>query len=288
MAEKEQEIELKKFDMTKVGDEKICVFIGKRKTGKSWCVKDLLFYNRHIPTGIVMSGTEKANKFYGRIIPEVFIHDDFDRELIAGAIDRQQQNIDKLRKKYYDLSQEEFDELVKEGNCGCFIILDDLMYDQKWVRDKNVAEIFMNGRHYKILFVVTMQYPLGILPNLRTNVDYVFIFRENNMSNRKKIYEHYAGIFPTFDQFCQVMDECTSDYGCLVIDNGVASTRIEDAVYWYRASDHGEFKVGSKKFWEFGESQLDENGEKQKKNKRKNRQKNVNLNIVRKEAPSDY
>lgn len=280
----EQEIEIKKFDMRKVGDEKICVFIGKRKTGKSWAVKDLLYYNRHIPTGIVMSGTEKANKFYGKIIPEVFIHDDFNKELISGVIERQQGNINKLRKKYPDATDEEFAEIAKEANCGSFIILDDLMYDQKWVRDKNVAEIFMNGRHYKILFVVTMQYPLGILPNLRTNVDYVFIFRENNMSNRKKIYEHYAGVFPTFDQFCQVMDECTSDYGCLVIDNGVTSTKMEDVVYWYRASDHGEFKVGSRKFWDFGESQLDENGGKKKKNERKNRQKNVNLNIVRKES----
>jgi hypothetical protein len=116
-----------------------------------------------------------------------------------------------------------------------FIILDDLMYDQKWVRNKNVAQLFMNGRHYKILFIITMQYPLGILPNLRTNVDYVFIFRENNISNRRRIYEHYAGIFPTFDIFCQVMDACTKDFGCLVIDNNAKGAKVEDVVYWYRA-----------------------------------------------------
>ena len=31
-----------------------------------------------------------------------------------------------------------------------------------------------------------MQYPLGIPPALRTNVDYVFILRENIMRNQKK------------------------------------------------------------------------------------------------------
>ena len=36
----------------------------------------------------------------------------------------------------------------------------------------------MNGRHYKILFILTMQYALGIPPNLRTNIDYVFILRK--------------------------------------------------------------------------------------------------------------
>ena len=28
----------------------------------------------------------------------------------------------------------------------------------------------------KLCLVITMQYPLGIPPNLRTNIDYVFIF----------------------------------------------------------------------------------------------------------------
>ena len=64
-----------------------------------------------------------------------------------------------------------------------------------------------------------MQYALGVPPNLRTNIDFVFILRENYVSNRKRLYEHYAGMFPTFEIFCQVMDQCTEDYNCLVIDN---------------------------------------------------------------------
>ena len=38
---------------------------------------------------------------------------------------------------------------------------------------------------YKLLFLLTMQYALGVPPNLRTNIDYVFILRENYVSNRK-------------------------------------------------------------------------------------------------------
>ena len=33
----------------------------------------------------------------------------------------------------------------------------------------------MNGRWLKVFFIITMQFPLGIQPALRTNVDYVFI-----------------------------------------------------------------------------------------------------------------
>ena len=48
------------------------------------------------------------------------------------------------------------------------------------------------GRCYLLL----LQYALGVPPNLRTNIDYVFILRENFVSNRKRLYEHYAGMFP--------------------------------------------------------------------------------------------
>ena len=108
----------------------------------------------------------------------------------------------------------------------------------------------MNGRHYKLLFMLTMQYALGIPPNLRTNIDYIFILRENYVSNRKRLYEHYAGMFPTFEMFCQVMDQCTENYECLVISNNSRSNKLEDQIFWYKAEPHSDFKLGSKEFWE--------------------------------------
>lgn len=107
----------------------------------------------------------------------------------------------------------------------------------------------MNGRHYKTLFIITMQYALGITPNLRTNIDYVFILRENYVSNRKRLYENYAGMFPSFEIFSQVMDQCTEDYNCLVINNNAKSNKLEDQVFWYKASPHEDFKIGDQKFW---------------------------------------
>mgnify|MGYP000542468758 CR=1 FL=1 len=98
-----------------------------------------------------------------------------------------------------------------------FLILDDCLYDNTWTRDINVRSLFMNGRHYKIMFLITMQYALGIPPNLRTNIDYVFILRENYISNRKRLYEHWAGMFPSFEIFCQVMNSL-ENFECLVIE----------------------------------------------------------------------
>ena len=57
-------------------------------------------------------------------------------------------------------------------------------------------------------------------------------------------------MFPTFESFCQVMNQCTENYECLVIDNNVKSNRLNDQIFWYKAQQHGDFKLGSKEFWD--------------------------------------
>jgi len=121
--------------------------------------------------------------------------------------------------------------------------------------------LFMNGRHWKIFLIIATQYPLGLPPTLRTNVDYVFILREPYVANRKRIYENYAGMFPTFESFCQIMDACTENYECLVIDNNVKSNKIQDMIYWYKASEHNDFKLGSKEFWDLSKDVLSDEEE---------------------------
>ena len=41
----------------------VVVLIGRRDTGKSYLVRDLLFHHRNIPLGTVISGTEAGNGF---------------------------------------------------------------------------------------------------------------------------------------------------------------------------------------------------------------------------------
>jgi hypothetical protein len=94
-----------------------------------------------------------------------------------------------------------------------------------------------------------MQYPLGIPPNLRTNIDYVFILREPYMTNRKRIWENYASMFPTLEAFSAVMDQTTENFECLVINNNAKSNKIQDQIFWYKAEPRPAFKLGSPEFW---------------------------------------
>jgi hypothetical protein len=250
---------LKKFNINQITSDKVCVFIGKRETGKSFLVRDLLYYHKDVPIGTVISGTESANCFYGKIIPNLFIHDMYTPEIICNSLKRQKMVIKRINKETASYGKTNIDPRA-------FLILDDCLYDQTWIRDPNIRSLFMNGRHYKILFIVTMQYALGIPPSLRTNIDYVFILRENYVSNRKRLYEHYAGMFPTFEIFCQVMDQCTEDYTCLVINNNAKSNKLEDQVFWYKADDHPSFKIGAPQFWEHHNSNFNDNYDSEEEN----------------------
>ena len=235
------EISLKKFNINEIKHDKVVVLIGKRETGKSFLVKDILYNHSSIPVGQVISGTEAANQFYGKMVPPVFIHGEYKPEIISNILKRQKMAIDKINQSGGGSSIDP----------RAFLILDDCLYDQSWIKNPDVRSLFMNGRHYKILFILTMQYALGIPPNLRTNIDYVFILRENYVSNRKRLYEHYAGMFPSFEMFCQVMDQCTENYECLVINNNAKSNKLVDQVFWYKAEPHSDFQIGAPQFWKY-------------------------------------
>ena len=250
-------LELKKFDMKSIqfkSDDKngsttgpVIVLIGRRDTGKSFLVRDLLFYHQDIPIGTVISGTEAGNGFYSKHVPKLFIHDEYNTAIIENILKRQRTVMKQMKKEIDIYKKSTIDPRT-------FVILDDCLFDSSWTKDKLMRMLFMNGRHWKILLIITMQYPLGIPPNLRTNIDYVFILREPYISNRKRIWENYAGMFPTFESFCQVMDQCTENFECLVINNNAKTNKLNDQIFWYKAQNHQDFRLGSKEFWELSKN----------------------------------
>ena len=125
-------LELRKFDISEIKDDKVVVLIGKRDTGKSFLCRDILYHHAGIPVGQVISGTEGANQFYSKIVPKLFIHDEFKSEIVQNVLKRQKTMIDKINK----------------GDAGidprAFLILDDCLYDNTWAKDKWMRSVFMN------------------------------------------------------------------------------------------------------------------------------------------------
>ena len=223
-----------------------CVFIGKRGTGKSTLVADILYHSRKIPVGVAISATEDGNEFYASHIPDIFIHSEYKPEIIQQVVNRQRKVVCKDKKNIDN---------------DVFVLLDDCMYDRKMIRDPNIRGIFMNGRHWRITFMITMQYCMDLPPDLRANIDYVFILRENIIQNQEKIYKNFFGIFPHVDTFKEVMNACTEGYDCLVLDNTSRSNKISDCVFWYRAKPNRKFKIGSKELWNYHKKNYDSSNE---------------------------
>ena len=197
----ESRLQLKKFNpivlsekIAKDASPVICI-IGKRNTGKSEVIRSLLYHNKEIPSGIVISPTEMGNKFYGSFCPDSFIHHHFDPELLGRVMTRQRRRVTKYGK-------------IPKNNL--FLILDDCMYDSKEVcGNTHIKEIFRNGRHFQITIIVTTQYVMDLPVALRSNIDFVFCMRENNVANIERLYRSFFGIFKTKYLFSQAFSVVT-------------------------------------------------------------------------------
>lgn len=230
------ELCLKRYEpATMLPDNATVLFIGKRGSGKSTCMKSILYDKRYVKSGICMSATESANSFWSECIPSTFIFDEYRGEYVQNLIKRQ-----KRQKK-------------KTGEIDpAFIIFEDVIYDTKMCRENTVREVFMNGRHFGLLTLFSIQYALLVPPYIRSNTDVIFIFRESLLANQERLYAQFGGLFSTFKMFQEVLKACTEQYECLVINQtGAVTNKVEDCVFWYKAGIPPPFKAGSVPFWQY-------------------------------------
>jgi len=229
--------------------------IAKSGSGKSWVIRDILSYIKDIPCGTIIAPTDKMTGFYNDFFPVSFIHHDYKEDIIPRMLSRQKiilgKNVERKKKGKKPLDPR------------LFFIMDDCMSTKHlWLKDPNVLAIFNEGRHYQLTFILSMQYSLGIQPELRSNFDFVFLLGEDFINNRKKLYEHYAGMFPTRELFDQVFMQVTDDYGVMVINNRLRSSDIRKKVFWYKAKKRKDLSIGCTRFKQFHKLYFDSNHDK--------------------------
>lgn len=195
-----------------------------RNTGKTTLIKDLLTYRKDVPYGVIITPTDKNE--YSGLVPDEQIHETYSADIIKAVGKRQSQVISEYQKEVNEVGTSNID---RRG----FLVLDNIMYDTSWIKDTLLHGFIMHTQSYQVSVLISMFYAMGIPPAIRSCFDYIFILRESIPANRKRLYEHYAGMFPTFESFCQVMDEYTQGYNCLVINNSSKSAKVEDRVFYY-------------------------------------------------------
>lgn len=244
-----EKISIRKFDLKEMYDKRDghnynILILGSFGTGKSFLAKDILYNYKHYPTSIIVSPTE--NDLYKNCVPSCLIYDDYDvyenQDITERILKCQRNLLHKLNNRQVNIS-----EIQK------FVLMEDCFIYNDIVKDKNVIEMMLNNRCYCMSLCVTSRTPFIINPRLRYAFDYIFILRENDDAKLLDIYKNYAQMFPSFHDFCFIMDELTQNYQCLVIDNCTykPNAKLEDKIYWYKAEDHGNFKTSSPKIWDY-------------------------------------
>jgi len=227
--------------------------IAKKGSGKSWICRAIMkhFNDSGIPGGAIIAPTDRMNCFYGKFFPDLYIHYEYRTDILDRILNRQTKMIQKFREKA---------QKGKKIDPRAFLIMDDCLASKgSWMKDKVITEIFYNGRHYELSYILTMQFPLGISPELRNNFDYVFLLAEDFASNKKRIFEHYAGMFEKYELFQIVFDALTDDFGSMVIVNRGQRKSLMDKIFWFKAGDSRIDKFGCRQFREIHEDNYDRN-----------------------------
>lgn len=203
-------------------------------THNTTVIKSILYAKKHIfPVAMVMNGSEDSNFAYAGqnndgFIPSSFVFNEYNEEKIKDFIKRQ-----KLAKKHLE-------------NPWAILLIDDCTDDVKIMNKPIQHTLFKRGRHFKCMYLLSLQYAMDVKPVIRTNVDGVFLLRESILKNRKSLWENYASIIPSFDIFCELMNQLTENHHCIYIQNIAGSNNWQDTVFWYKAKiPPPDWKFGS-------------------------------------------
>jgi hypothetical protein len=239
--------DLAEFDPEQIKLDATIVACGKRRTGKSWVFRNLMYLMKDkIPAGIVISQTDELNKFWRQYIPSTYIYPTYEPDILNAVFERQ--------KKI--LNNPALSDAEKDAMAPFFVLLDDVISDQRLKYDPNIMELFVAGRHYRLFVLITTQYAKAITPTLRGNTDYLFLFKTVQQRQKEALYEDF-GSFLTKDGFYQTLDAYTEDNECLVIDTSPENhVGPEEMMKWWKAIDPGPFQMGSKEYWESSMSEM--------------------------------
>lgn len=235
-------INIREFPIHKMSFPFRMIAIGQSGSGKSVVMKAVINQFRDkVPICVAISPSELNNGFYGSIFPSLFVYEEFNEETIEAFLNRQDKAVS--------------DPNIK--NPSALLIMDDCSDEPKLLSKPKLQQIMKRGRHAKICFMLGLQYALDIKPSIRQGFQTIFIFREPNESARKKLYQNYASIAGSYTDFCDLMDQLTGDYTCLVIDSSSQSNDPADCIFYYKAPSwiiNHKIDFGCEEYKQWGEA----------------------------------
>ena len=175
---------------------KFTIIIGGRATGKTILAKNIIkSLEKDISTYKIINGTCKEKSEYAEFGTEYENYDD--KEMIE---------LIKIQQKKYN-GNSDYNKML--------IVIDNLAFERTFTKFESVKILFMNHIQYNITVIMTMQYPLIMPPELRSNIEYTFICDKTDYKDQ--IYNYYAIGFKDKEEFKKALKR--NEF--LVIDRGM-------------------------------------------------------------------
>jgi len=205
------------FSALKFRENSKYLIIGPPKSGKTTLLKDIMKIN--------IDGYNSDCTYIGKSLDK--------KSDLAYNVNEPHQKIILLGKpeKYEKtIKTETIKTLVHDYNT--LIAYDDVLFPFKWTETSFMKGLINYGVLRKTGGIICTEYIPEIPSHLKINIDYILISGMFDQKDLEIIYNEYAGIVPSFDDFCLLYNSL-SDYDFLIVDN----TAYPFNFYKYRTKD---------------------------------------------------
>jgi hypothetical protein len=184
------------------------MIIGKKSAGKSslvWNILDRLYNKYKDYTVDIFTNIDNYTTSYSDIDQDelITLHLDYDSSVIEEYIKSKELEL----KFKYKAAQKK----------TRIFIFDSCYNEDEMLNDPYFKKLIVNSRYYNCYSIITFETPIILPPKIRINIDYIFVFHNVNLKERRIIYEEYCSIIKP-EYFYTVYDLLTK-YKCIFIDN---------------------------------------------------------------------
>ena len=216
-------MKIRSFDFDNIVEHPYICLISSRRRGKSTAIKDLA-YNYFIKKKkyrriYVFSPTARITDDY-KFIQEEFIYEEFTEEIIDDIIQIQKDDISADR---------------KSKHLNTLFILDDVANSMDRKTIDLVGKISAIGRHLRIgVLFASQNFKKEVSPVVRTNLDYLIMWKQNNMDTNKEVMAMWLGASSeNKEEARKVIENVPHKFRSIVIDNTIVENDLNDYVFHY-------------------------------------------------------
>lgn len=217
-------LDIDNFDMRSISQRSNILIYGKKNSGKTTLMLNLLYYIHHVyPLGCAIAPTATVRLDLAKHMPSSLIWPEFDLVKLTAVVSKFTESTMPDWMENVNNKQTE----TKEADIlNWLLLMDDVGYDENRFKHVTFKNLYMNGRQIGLGTILNLQKLKAIPPGLRGQLDYVFMFRDLSLKGQENINKEFFSFLP-FATFRDLYLKCTEGFNCIVLDIARAQ-RIRD------------------------------------------------------------